>query len=83
MRGWARYFRHAVAKKTFSTLDYLTCRRVARLLMEQRHWSWKQLRRRRTPHGHWRPITGGQTELQRIDAMPVTRYRYRGRETEG
>ena len=33
MHGWARYFRHAVAKKTFSMLDYYTWRRVARMLM--------------------------------------------------
>jgi hypothetical protein len=32
-----RYFRHAVAKQTFSTLDYFTWRRVARMLMERHH----------------------------------------------
>jgi RNA-directed DNA polymerase len=79
MHGWARYFSHAVAKKTFSMLDYFTWRRVARMLMERHHWRWKQFRRRHTtPGGHWLPITGGKTELRRIDAMPVTRYRYRG-----
>jgi RNA-directed DNA polymerase len=79
MHGWARFFRHAVAKQTFSMLDYFTWRRVARMLMERHHWRWKQFRRRNTtPDGHWLPITGGKTELQRIDAMPVTRYRYRG-----
>src|SRR6202035_5540197 len=35
MHGWARFFRHAVAKKTFSMLDYYTWRRVARMLMER------------------------------------------------
>ncbi len=79
MHGWARFFRHAVAKKTFSMLDYYTWRRVARMLMERHHWRWKEFRRRHTtPQGHWLPITGGQTELRRIDAIPVTRYRYRG-----
>jgi RNA-directed DNA polymerase len=79
MHGWARYFRHAVAKKTFSRLDYFTWRRVARMLMERHHWRWKEFRRRHTaPDGHWLPITGGTTELRRIDAIPVTRYRYRG-----
>jgi RNA-directed DNA polymerase len=29
MHGWARFFRHAVAKQTFSMLDYFTWRRVA------------------------------------------------------
>ena len=79
MHGWARYFRHAVAKKTFSTLDYFTWRRVTRLLMERHHWTWSEFRRRHvTPDGHWLPITSGQAELRRISAMPVTRYRYRG-----
>ena len=79
MHGWARYFRHAVAKKTFSMLDYFTWRRVARMLMERHHWGWTEFRRRHTtPEGRWLPITGGQTELRRIDAIPVTRYRYRG-----
>jgi RNA-directed DNA polymerase len=79
MHGWARFFRHAVAKQTFSMLDYFTWRRVARMLMERHHWGWKEFRRRHTtPEGRWLPITGGQTELRRIDAIPVTRYRYRG-----
>jgi len=79
MHGWARFFRHAVAKQTFSTLDYFTWRRVARMLMERHHWGWKEFRRpQTTADGHWRPITDGRTELRRIDAIPVTRYRYRG-----
>jgi RNA-directed DNA polymerase len=79
MHGWARFFRHAVAKETFSMLDYFTWRRVARMLMERHHWGWTEFRRRHTtPEGRWIPITGGRTELRRIDAVPVTRYRYRG-----
>jgi RNA-directed DNA polymerase len=79
MHGWARFFRHAVAKKTFSMLDYFTWRRVTRMLMQRHHWRWKEFRRRHTtPQGHWLPIAGGRTELQRISAIPVTRYRYRG-----
>ena len=75
----ARFFSHAVAKETFSMLDYFTWRRVARMLMERHHWGWTEFRRRHTtPEGRWLPITGGQTELRRIDAIPVTRYRYRG-----
>ena len=38
MHGWARFFRHAVAKQTFSMLDYFTWRRVVRMLMERHHW---------------------------------------------
>ena len=84
MHGWARFFRHAVAKKTFSMLDYYTWRRVTRMLMERHHWGWKEFRRRHTtPEGRWLPITGGRTELRRIDAIPVTRYRYRGSKIPG
>jgi RNA-directed DNA polymerase len=79
MHGWARFFRHAVAKDTFSTVDNFAWWRVIRMLMERHHWRWKDVRRRlTTPEGHWLPITSGQTELQRIAAIPVTRYRYRG-----
>jgi RNA-directed DNA polymerase len=79
MHGWARFFRHAVAKDTFSTLDNFAWWRVIRLLMERHHWRWKDVRRRlTTPEGHWLPITAGEAELRRIAAIPVTRYRYRG-----
>jgi hypothetical protein len=47
--------------------------------MTRHHWKWKDVRRRLTsPDGRWLPITGGQTELRRMAAIPVTRYRYRG-----
>ena len=64
MHGWARFFRHAVAKETFSMLDYFTWRRVARMLMERHHWRWTEFRRRHTtPQGHWLPITGGRDRV--------------------
>jgi RNA-directed DNA polymerase len=79
MHGWAAYFRHAVAKNTFGMLDNLAWRRVIRMLMTRHHWKWKDVRRQlTTPDGRWLPITAGQTELRRIAAIPVTRYRYRG-----
>jgi RNA-directed DNA polymerase len=31
-----------------------------------------------TPTGRWLPIMAGDTQLRRIAAIPVTRYRYRG-----
>ena len=47
--------------------------------MERHHWRWTDFRRWLDhPTGHWRPITAGGTELRRIEAIPVTRYRYRG-----
>jgi RNA-directed DNA polymerase len=79
MHGWANYFRHAVAKNVFGMLDNLAWRRVVRMLMTRHHWKWKDVRRQLTaPDGRWLPITAGQTELRRIAAIPVTRYRYRG-----
>jgi hypothetical protein len=39
MHGWANYFRHAVAKDTFSVLDNFAWRRVIRMLMERHRWT--------------------------------------------
>ncbi len=77
--GWANYFRHAVAKHTFSNLDNLVWWRVIRLLQERHHWNWSDVRRRLTTStGRWLPISAGEIELRKISAIPVTRYRYRG-----
>ena len=79
MHGWANYFRHAIAKNIFSMLDNFAWWRVIRMLRERHHWRWKDVRRRyTTPTGRWLPITAGETELRRIAAIPVIRYRYRG-----
>ena len=60
MRGWANYFKHAVAKHTFSKLDDFVWWRVIRLLRARHRWSWKDVRRRlTTPTGRWLPISGG------------------------
>ena len=77
--GWANYFKHAVAKHTFSNLDNLVWWRVIRLLQERHHWNWSDVRRRlTTPTGRWLPISAGEIELRKISAIPVTRYRYHG-----
>jgi RNA-directed DNA polymerase len=79
MHGWANYFRHAVAKNTFAMLDNFAWWRIIRMLRERHRWRWKDVRRRfTTPTGRWLPVTAGETELRRIAATPVTRYRYRG-----
>jgi RNA-directed DNA polymerase len=79
MHGWANYFRHAVAKGTFSMLDNFAWWRVIRMLRERHHWKWADVRRWLVgPTGHWRPIAAGETELRPIAAIPVYRYRYRG-----
>jgi RNA-directed DNA polymerase len=78
MHGWANYFRHAVAKNTFGTLDNFTWWRLIRMLRERHHWTWSDVRRRFvTASGQWQPIRAGETELRKISAIPVTRYRYR------
>ncbi|MFE2095165.1 group II intron reverse transcriptase/maturase [Streptomyces sp. NPDC059460] len=80
MRGWANYFRHAVAKNTFSMLDNFTWWRLIRMLRERHHWTWSDVRRRFvTPSGRWLPIAAGEIELRKVSAMPVTRYRYRSK----
>jgi RNA-directed DNA polymerase len=79
MHGWANYFRHAVAKGTFSMLDNFAWWRVIRMLRERHHWKWADVRRWLVgPTGHWRPIAAGATEPRPIAAIPVYRYRYRG-----
>ena len=78
MHGWANYFRHAVAKNTYTMLDNFAWWRVIRMLRTRHHWRWKDVRRQFTgPTGRWLPITAGAIELRRIAAIPVTRYRYR------
>jgi RNA-directed DNA polymerase len=79
MHGWANYFRHAVAKHTFSTLDAFTWRRLISMLMRRHHWNWTAIRRRfTTSTGRWLPITADGIEYRPIAAIPVTRYRWRG-----
>ncbi|MFD8970787.1 group II intron maturase-specific domain-containing protein [Streptomyces sp. NPDC059568] len=80
MRGWANYFRHAVAKNTFSMVDNFTWWRIIRMLRERHHWTWPEVRRRFvTASGRWLPITAREIELRKISAIPVTRYRYRSK----
>jgi RNA-directed DNA polymerase len=75
LRGWTNYFRHAVAKQTFSYLQEYTWRRVMGWLRRKYHRSnWKQIRRHL---GGWWPQDEG-TALFDTRTVPVTRYRYRG-----
>ncbi|WP_433300411.1 group II intron maturase-specific domain-containing protein [Actinoplanes sp. CA-030573] len=78
MHGWANYFRHAVAKNTFSMLDAFTGNRVIRMLITRHRWTWSDVRRRfTTATGRWLPISATDVELRRIAAIPITRYRWR------
>jgi RNA-directed DNA polymerase len=78
MRGRANYFKHAVAKRTFSKLDVFTFWRLAHLLRARHDWSWGQLRRHLTAAtGPWQIAADG-VEFFRIEKVAVSRYTYRG-----
>ena len=75
----AGYFKHAIAQRVFDMLDNFAWRRVIRMLCARHHWRWLDVRRRFTTHTRkWLPVTAGETELKRIAAIPIVRYRYRG-----
>jgi len=78
LRGWANYFRHGVSKATFHYLNHYTWLRVVGWL-RRKHFraNWKFLRRRYFSNG-WQL---GQDGVKLFDtrAVPVTRYRYRGK----
>ena len=79
MHGWANYFRHAVAKHTFSMLDHFAWRRLIRLLTQRHHWNWTDVRRSLvTATGRRQPISAGGVELRPLAAISITRYRWRG-----
>lgn len=79
MRGWANYFKHAVAKDRFSALHQFVWWRLIRMLQVRHRWSWKDVRRHfTTPTGRWLSITATDgTELFDIAKVAVTRYRWR------
>jgi RNA-directed DNA polymerase len=81
MHGWANYFRHAVAKSTFSMLDNFAWWRVIRMLTARHRWKWDDVRRQSTTSaGRWLPISAGDVELWRIagyraNPVPLPRQR--------
>ncbi|MFE1367800.1 group II intron reverse transcriptase/maturase [Streptomyces anulatus] len=79
MRGWANYFKHAVAKVTLKTLQRFVWHRVISWWIVLHRWRWKDVRRRFTDHnGRWRRPSAGGIELFDLQTVSVTRYRYRG-----
>jgi RNA-directed DNA polymerase len=79
LRGWAIYFRHAVAMHTFKHLRRFLWWRIVRWLMTRHRWRWTGLRRHLTDHtGRWKPISAGGTTLFDLERVGITRYRYRG-----
>ncbi|MCF3134755.1 hypothetical protein IPZ69_31425 [Streptomyces olivochromogenes] len=77
MRGWANYFRHAVAKDTFSKLDHFTWWRLVHMLRARHGWNWGQVYRHLAASGQWRIAADG-VEYFRIKGVTVSRYAYRG-----
>jgi RNA-directed DNA polymerase len=77
-RGWANYFRHAVAKHTFDRLYAFVWWRVITMLMKRHRMTWTALRRRFKGHDGWRPIVIDGIEMFNISSVTVTRYRWRG-----
>jgi RNA-directed DNA polymerase len=79
LRGWASYFRHAVAKNTFGRLAHFVWNRVVRWWRTLHRWSWTQFRQRFThPSGRWTPLSADGVTLFDLSAVTVSRYRYRG-----
>ncbi len=77
LRGWANYFRHAVAKDLFGHLDSHAWRRIVTWIRRKHHRiSWKELRRRFCDRG-WRLAHNG-VVFTGASSVAVTRYRYRG-----
>jgi RNA-directed DNA polymerase len=79
-RGWANYFKHAIAQRTFDHLRQFTWWRIVRMMRTRHRWTWKDVRRWLTDPatGRWRPIAADGIELFNPAAIPIRRYRYRG-----
>jgi RNA-directed DNA polymerase len=78
VRGWSNYFRHAVCKHTLGRLAHFVWWRVACWLRTLHRWGWKDFRRRfTTPQGTWKPLSADGITLFNLEAVSVTRYRWR------
>ncbi len=77
LRGWANYFRYAVAKRAFNAIDSYTWKRITSWLRKKHRIGWPELRRRYCLPGTWRLARDG-VRFRGAASVPVTRYRYRG-----
>ena len=78
-RGWANYFRHAVAARTFDDIHQFTWWRIVRWQRTRHRWRWKDVRRWLTDRtGRWHPITAQDVILFNPTRTAIRRYRYRG-----
>ena len=80
LRGWVNYFKHAVAKHTFSHLLWFTWWRIVQMMRTRHRWKWKDVRRWLTDPatGRWKPIAADGIAMFNPAAVPIVRYRYRG-----
>ena len=79
LRGWANYFKHAVAKHTMQTLHTFVWWRIVRWVMQRQRMGWRAIQRwLRGPNGHWRPIEFDGIAMFDLGRVSITRYRYRG-----
>ena len=79
LRGWTNYFKHAIAKRTFSHLHQYVWWRIVRWQRTRHRWRWKDVRRwLTTPTGRWRPIHADGITLFNAEETPIRRYRNRG-----
>jgi len=77
LRGWANYFRYAVAKTIFAAIDYYAWRRITNWLRKKHQIGWPAVRRRYCLPGTWQLVCDGR-RFRGAASVPVTRYRYRG-----
>lgn len=78
-RGWANYFKHAIAQRTFTHLQQFTWWRIVHMMRARHRWRWKDVRRWLTDYtGRWRPISADGIEVFNPAKVPIIRYRYRG-----
>jgi Group II intron, maturase-specific domain/MOSC N-terminal beta barrel domain len=77
-RGWANYFKHAVAKHTLDRLQAFVWWRIITWVKYRHRMSWKAIRRWFKGPTGWRPIALDGIELFSVASVPVTRYRWRG-----
>jgi RNA-directed DNA polymerase len=75
LRGWAYYFHHGSAKRTFNAVDHHTWHRVAIWLRRKHSISSSQLKR--FCDQGWR-FADGDTAFLGASSVMIERYRYRG-----
>ena len=76
--GWANYFKHAIAQRTFAHLQQFTWWRIVQMMRTRHRWRWKDVRRWLTdPTGRWHPINADGIELFNPATIKIKRYRYR------